>query len=139
GAGLRSTTATNGPVPPANGSSGTGALVSQNFSVNLGQNVSGLTGVATAPAVALPPTSVAGTTHTGNPGFAGGVGTNGLPLVTSAQTGIRGLIVLQSDIERSLQLMAGLNGAVALAGSTNGAGSFSNSFNPLGNQSGLFY
>jgi hypothetical protein len=99
----------------------TGSLLSQNLGVNAGQNLSGLSGVAAAPAVATPQGASPNPSGRINPTFGTGtgaansfgvsvLGTNNFPANNATANSARALIVLQSDLERSLQLVAALNG-----------------------------
>ena len=106
-----------------------GALVSQSLGVNLGQNTSTLSGVPTAPAVATPAPTINGSalatasgTNTFN--FIPPLGTDSLPMLTSAP-GISALKILQIDMERSLPLLASVTGGT---GVTNAPPAVSNKF-----------
>lgn len=135
-------TATGSPPSPNNGTMPpnssvplnrtTGANLSSSLAVNAGQNLSTLAGVATAPAVAGV-TNNTTTTVSASSNLSQSLGLFGTNSLTGNSTpnSLRALIVLQSDMERTLQLLAALNGGFGI-GTQSGA--VSNGFSALGDQ-----
>jgi hypothetical protein len=110
-----------GPVAPAAPAANAGTSLGQNLStslgVNLGQNLSTLTGPTFGPPTS--PANVPTPTGTSNglpPGFGGPAPTNGFATFPVTRDTLRGLLILQFDVQKMLPLLNGLNSGSGIAG-----------------------
>jgi len=121
GTNLAGTTNAGTAVPNNNATRvANGALLSRDLSTRLSQDLSTRVGstTTTLPNTPATPTSINGTNTSvlmasaanAPVGFAAGAGTNTLVLTSAQQDAVRALIVLQNDLERTLPIVASLNG-----------------------------
>lgn len=122
--GATNLTTTNASVAMPNNNAtrvANGALLSRDLSTRVSQDLSTRVGstTTTLPNTPATPTSINGTNTSvlmgqanngATIGFAAGAGTNSLVLTSAQQDAVRALIVLQNDLERTLPIVATLNG-----------------------------